>query len=346
MKNAVFCFLTVVLCAGVSSAEFIEIKELSDNVLMLNYDPMGRSNLVAVRSQKGLVMIDTGVSPGVMLPVKKKIEERFGRNDWAYVINTHAHVHHAGGNCLFEKAKIVGHENLPADMQWMVDRGKDEEQKRGFLEAVDKKIKETQEELKKTGLKDEDMTRLKGTIVFCERIRKDVEKGFEIVKPGITFSDRFNLKLGDIQIELIYFGKGHSDSDILVYIPGEKVLVTSGVCYRRLPTIKDNVELADIERHISALDELVKDDVEIDYVVTAHGDLITKKDVQNYYAYYHEMLEEVRSAKGKNLGIEQVKKSLSVKDKFPLFIQEDEPADETEKKQISNIDNLWKMLEN
>jgi glyoxylase-like metal-dependent hydrolase (beta-lactamase superfamily II) len=277
---------------------------------------------------------------------KKTIEERFGRNDWAYVINTHAHVHHAGSNCAFEKVNIIGHENLPADMQWMIDRGKDKEKKREFLEAVDKKIKETQKELKRADLKDEDLSRLKETIVFCELVVKDIENGFEIIKPSITFSDRFNLDLGDVRIELIYFGKGHSNSDILVYIPTEKVLVTSGVCYRRLPAIKENVELTDIERHISVFGELVKDGVEINYVVPAHDDLITKKNVQNHYEYYRVMLEEVRSARQKGLDIEQVKKNLTVAKKFPYFIDRDEPADEIEKKQLNNIENLWKILDN
>ncbi len=345
MKNAIFAFLLIVLSTSVSFADFVEVKKLSDNVLALDYDPMGTTYLVAVRSQKGLVMIDTGVSPGVMLPVKKTVEEQFGRDDWAYVINTHAHVHHAGGNCLFEKSKIIGHENLPADMQWMVDRGKDEEQKKGFLEAVDNKIKETQKELEKAGLKDEDVSRLKDTIIFCELIRKDVENGFEIVKPSITFSEKFTLELGDVRIELIYFGKGHSDSDILVYIPKEKVLVTSGVCYGRLPAIKDNIELADIERHITVFGELVKDGVEIDYVIPAHADFITMIDVKNHYDYYRKMLEEVRSAKQKGMGIEQIKKSHTVKDKFPVFIRDGEPVEEVEKRQLDNIENLWKLIE-
>ena len=344
MKKLMTSLLIIVLFAAAGRGEFVEVKKLSENVLLLNTNPMYRANLIAVRSQKGLVMIDTEISPSVMRPVKQRIEKEFGRNDWIYVINTHGHMHHAYGNCLFEGVKIIGHENLPADMQWKVDLLK-EENKQKLLEEIDSAINNQKENLKNANAAEKQ--KIERTIEFCNLIRKDVESGSEIVFPNITFSDRYNLDLNDIKIELIYFGKGHSNSDILVYIPSEKVLVTSGVCYGRLPAIKENVTLADIERHISVLGEFVKDGIQINHIIPAHDESITQKDLQNHYKYYHGMLEEIKSAKQKGLGIWQVKKNLTVKDKFPFFIKNgEEPLEEIEKKHLGNIDNLWKMIEN
>lgn len=343
MKKAIFSLLLIVLYVGPSHAEFVEVKKLSDNVLVLNANPMYRANLIAVRSQKGLVMIDTEISPGIMRPVKQRIEKEFGRDDWIYVINTHGHMHHAYGNCLFKGAKIIGHENLAADMKWKVDLLKDEN-KQEHLKEIDKVIGMQKENLKNADSKEKQ--KIERTIDFCNLVRKDVESGFKIVFPNITFSERYNLDLGDIEIELIYFGKGHSDSDILVYIPEEKVLVTSGVCYGRLPAIKENVGLADIERHISVFGELVKNGMEINYVIPAHDDFITMKDIRNHYEYYSVMLQEVRAAKQKGVGIEQLKKSLTVQKKFMFFIQKGEPVEEIEQRQLDNINNLWKLIVN
>ena len=137
-----------VLWAGQAFAGLVDVEKVSDRVLVVNFKTKGISNLVAVKGQKGLVMIDTEVSPGVMRPIKKEIERQFQRDDWAYVVNTHAHMHHAGGNSLFKGAEIVGHENLAADMQWIIDLQKNGEDKKKFFERVDKTIKELRAKLK------------------------------------------------------------------------------------------------------------------------------------------------------------------------------------------------------
>jgi hypothetical protein len=50
MKKAIFSFLLIVLYVGPAHAEFVEEKKLSDNVLVLNANPMYRANLIAIRS--------------------------------------------------------------------------------------------------------------------------------------------------------------------------------------------------------------------------------------------------------------------------------------------------------
>jgi tetratricopeptide (TPR) repeat protein len=51
------------------------------------------------------------------------------------------------------------------------------------------------------------------------------EPGFTIQPPQLTFTDLLRLDLGDLSLELSYLGRGHSDSDITILIPEEKVLL-------------------------------------------------------------------------------------------------------------------------
>ena len=44
--------------------------------------------------------------------------------------------------------------------------------------------------------------------------------------PNVTFTDQMTLFRGDREIRLAYTGRGHSDTDILVYLPKERVLMT------------------------------------------------------------------------------------------------------------------------
>lgn len=313
-----------------------------DRILVLNFKTTGISNLVAVKGQKGLVIIDTEVSPGVMQPVKEEIERLFQRHDWAYVVNTHGHMHHAGSNSLFKDAEVIGHDNLTDEMQWLIDYQKNEEDKNRLFENAEKSIKEFEEKLKKAG--PEEKKKIKGHIEFWKLLRRDLKAGFEVVKPTVTFSDRCTLDLGDVQIKLIFFGVGHSSSDILIYIPQEKVLVTSGVCYGRLQGISENATLADIERSISVLEEFVN--VELKRIVPAHEHSITNNELKHRCDYYKTMLEGLRSAKQNGKTIEQVKESFSVKKKFPFYNKAGQDAKDVQDRQNRNIEVLWKLLDN
>jgi glyoxylase-like metal-dependent hydrolase (beta-lactamase superfamily II) len=289
-------------------------------------------------------MIDTEVSPGVMRPIKKEIERQFRRDDWAYVVNTHAHMHHAGGNSLFKGAEIVGHDNLATDMQWIIDYQKNGEDKKRFFEHADKTIRDSRAKLKNAGADEKE--RIEGDIEFWKLLRKDLYNGYEVIKPTMTFSDRTTLDLGDIKLELIYFGKGHSNSDILVYIPEEKVLVTSGVCYGRLPGINEEVTLGDIERSIAVLEEFTDDEVELKRIVPAHERSITKKELKQKLDYYKTMLEGLRLAKQNGKTIEQAKEEFSVQKKFPFYNKKGQDVQEIQDRQSQNIEVFWNLLDN
>ncbi len=60
---------------------------------------------------------------------------------------------------------------------------------------------------------------------FDRIVRGLEEAGFAVRTPDLTFSDRLRLDLGDLSLEMSYLGRGHSDSDITILIPEEKVLL-------------------------------------------------------------------------------------------------------------------------
>jgi len=55
---------------GGGSTEFVRLERLSERVLIAYWLGTGRTNLVAVKSQKGLAIIDTEMSPRIMAPIK------------------------------------------------------------------------------------------------------------------------------------------------------------------------------------------------------------------------------------------------------------------------------------
>lgn len=340
--------LAPVLLAEPASAqgEFINVEKLSDRVCLAYWVGTDRRcNLTAIRTQKGLVIIDTEMSPRIMAPIKKRFEQIFGRSDWAYVINTHAHDSHPGGNSLFKGATIVGHENLREDMQWIVRRQTEPDWKRRELDREADLIRSLRAALPRVGRNPAQARLIQGEIKFWELHGQDLREGYDVVPPSLTFANKHTLDGGDLQLELVFFGKGHSLSDTLIYVPQEKLLVTGAIVYQRalLPEIGEESKLEDVHRFLAVLDRFLAPEVKIDYVVPSHSPPLVKRDLAPVRDYYQRMLAGVRAAQRDGLTLEQAKARLAVSRNFPA-LRETPPGSWSHGFHDRNLRNLWRIL--
>ncbi|UCC96399.1 MAG: MBL fold metallo-hydrolase [Phycisphaerales bacterium] len=335
----------LLVAAGNGSAQYVCIERLSERVLLAYWLGTGRCNLTAIQSQKGLVVIDTEISPRVMMPIKRRIEEVFGRDDWAYVINTHAHIHHTGGNNLFKGATVVGHNNLPQDMEWLIRKQTDPDWERKDLNRTAQTLRNLRAVLPRVAGNRADAMRIRGEIKFWQLHMQDIREGYEVVKPSLTFADRHTLDLGDLRLELVFFGKGHSISDILIYIPQEKLLVTGAIVYQRarLPEIGEQSTLHDVHRFITVLDSFLGKGVQIDRVVPSHSPPLRQRDLLPVRQYYQKMLTGVLAARQEGLTLSQVTERFALRTSFPGF-REPQPGQWDYGMQQRNIRNLWRIL--
>ena len=331
---------------GGRPGEFVCVERLSPRVVLAYW--LGtdrRCNLTAIQSEKGLAIVDTEMTPRIMAPIKERIEQVFGRHDWAYVINTHAHDSHCGGNVLFKGAVIVGHKNLPEDMQWLVRKQTEPDWKRRDLDHVAQTLRNLRAVLAQFSRNPAQARMIRGEIGFWELYTQDMQEGYEIVKPSLTFADKHTLNLGDLQLELVFFDKGHSLSDTLVYIPQERLLVTGAIAYQRgqLPEIGEQTHMEDVHRFLTVLDSFLAEDVKIDHVVPSHSPPLLRSDLVPVREYYQRMLTEVRAARQEGLTLEQTTQRLAVRTKFPAF-RVPPPGHWAYGMHERNVRNLWRIL--
>ncbi len=333
--------------AGAGSRDFINIERLSDRVLVAWWvGPDRRCNLTAIQSQKGLVIIDTEMSPRIMAPIKEQIEQVFGRKDWAYVINTHAHDSHPGGNCLFKGAVIVGHENLADDMQWIIRRQTEPDWKRKDLDRGAQLIRNLRAFLPRVARDPVQARMVRGEIKFCELFAQDLREGYEVVKPTLTFADQHTIDLGDLRLELVFFGKGHSNSDIVIYVPQERLLVVGSTVYQRaqFPEVAEETTLQDVHRFLAVLDRFLADEVTIDHVVPSHSPPLLKSDLAPVRDYYQRMLTGVQAARTEGLTLEQTMRRMDPRTNFPAFYDRP-PGIWSHGFHERNVKNLWHILD-
>ena len=86
------------------------------NEWLMTYDCLD-VKVTAIKSEKGLIIIDTEHCPVIMSEIKKRMEKDFDCSTYWYVINTHGHWDHASGNQVFPESILVGHEKCPKFME-------------------------------------------------------------------------------------------------------------------------------------------------------------------------------------------------------------------------------------
>jgi glyoxylase-like metal-dependent hydrolase (beta-lactamase superfamily II) len=187
---------------------------------------------------------------------------------------------------------------------------------------------------------------VRGEIRFWELHTQDLREGYELVQPSLTFADKHTLDCGDLQLELVYFGKGHSNSDILIYVPQEKLLVSGAVVYQRahFPEIGEETELSDIRRFLAVLDRFLADDVKIDHVIPSHSPPLLKSDLAPVRDYYQRMLTGVQAARAEGLTFEQTRVRLDPQTSFPA-LRDTPPGAWSHGMHERNLRNLWRILE-
>lgn len=346
MKKTITFFVLVLLSVHLNLfAQEVKVTKITDNVSVFNFSIESNCNLVAISSDDGIILVDTENSVTTMEIVKKTIQKEFPGKKFIYIINTHAHSHHCGGNAVFKDVPIIAHENIVEDMQWLLNGVKDDEMIQKILTLYENKITEYKQSLK--GQNDtSEAAKIQEIIEYWKKGKQEIEEGFKIFVPNIRFSDRMTIQLKDVTLNLIYFGKGHSNSDILIHIPEEKVLISGAVIGRNIPNTHAWHEIdRDITRWISVLKMLSENMNDIEYVIPGHGEIINPEQVKLSFNYYSEMLKKVKDAKVNGNTLEMIKDSLSLDKGFSHFTQFQNLSEKEKERHQKNIEVFWNYVD-
>ncbi len=238
-----------------------EITKVTNDIFTITKGSVMDSNTSFIISDTGVLVIDTRPNPDEALKVLREIR-KITSKPIKYVINTHFHGDHVFGNQIFAEASaIIAHKNV-----------------RLFLEG-------------KTG--EEHLAQFKNMgIPGLEDTR--------IIIPDITYHRGLDIIFGKFNLQVRYLGKGHTDSDTIIYIPEEKILITGDLVFNgKIPFAGH----AHISEWIKRVEDLEKFDANI--IIPGHGDVGDKSMIQKMKQYLTEL---------KNAVIEQVSKGKSLEE--------------------------------
>jgi len=307
------------------------------------------TNVTVIETQKGLVCIETEFVPSVMKTIKEAAEKELGRKDWAYVINTHGHLHHSRGNAVFPDTPIIGPEKK------MMDRFKaqlsSKEGRRGYCDfsGVTYGIKALRQNLARAKLTAAQRETLRRRLRFCYEIQKEIMDGFEVRNPTIAYSEGQELDLGDTHLQLFYWGDGVNHSSIFVYVAEDKMLVGMGMGQAGwIPHLIEKVTLEGIRHAISMYEKLSDKNFPIDIMIGVHDPEIhrSRRRFELSRTYFQTLLDNLTQAQQDGLSLQQAKAKFSF-EKEPVAMRRYfyQPENVSER-HLNNIDTIWELLQN
>jgi len=223
-------------------------------------------------------------------------------------VNSHFHPDHTHGNQAFPgQVHIIGTTAARRDVLQ-----KD-------LPALNRTLSATQEfieKLRKDAAETPDALS-RAQIAAQIRMRQeflDSMSRLKVLAPIITVDDRLLIREDKRDIELVSLGGGHTDGDLVLYLPSDKIVFAGDLFFNEaLPNTQD----ANILDWIKTLTALIK--LDADRFVAGHGSIGTKSDVVAFLKYFEELKGLVEPAVARGDIVEQVIRDIKVPEKYSSY---------------------------
>jgi cyclase len=301
------------LCCGsmayaqTAGSESFELKKVGDGVwagvAAARYKV--NSNAAIIETNDGLVVVDTHSKPSAAQSLYKEVQGAT-RKPVKKVINTHFHWDHWQGNQVYAQGnpglEIIASERCKARLT-------DPNAMNGGTAFIDKQISNMPGEisrLKEQIQKAPDAAakaRLENNLAQAEAYLAEL-KTMKPPVPTRTVGQTMKVQEGGREIHLMVVGRGHTDGDLYVYLPKEKILVTGDAVVDWMPFIGDGYPEEWIET-VAALEKL-----DIERMIVGHGDPAPKSHLAFFRGYLTELVGAVKQHSAANMPLDDMKKKI------------------------------------
>lgn len=251
------------------------------------------SNNVVVVNDADVLIVDTGTSPEAarsFVDDVKKITDKPIR----YVVNTHFHYDHTGGNQIFGPEVQI----MATDYLYRMLATEDVLHREPFLTSQVTTLSARVDSLTKAvaaETNEQHKAALQKDLAEVERLQHNNSE-IKVTPPNVHYSTKMVLHRGGREIDLMFLGRGHTAGDTVVFLPQERIVCTGDLMESRLAYMGD----AFFSEWITTLEELKKLDFVVD--LPGHGVPFTNKGlITAYQAYLGDLVNQVTKLKGEGV---------------------------------------------
>jgi cyclase len=205
-----------------------------------------------------------------------------------YVVDSHYHYDHAFGNQVFgPDVQVIGHENtrtrLLGNTMAEYTYLSSVEPVPARVEALRQRIADEKDPQAKATLE----RQVANSLAYLEQVKE-----IRVTPPTVTLDRKMTLFRGGREIQLLYFGRGHTDTDVVVYLPKERIVCTGDLMESVLSYMGD----AYVNEWPATLDRLMT--LDFDTVMPGHGVVFKGKGhIEAFQRYLRDVLKQATDLK-------------------------------------------------
>lgn len=245
---------------------------------------VGANSPVFVNDNEALI-IDSGTSPAAgraLIQDVKAITDKPVK----YVIDSHYHYDHLFGNQVFgADVQIIGHDHTrdrlkanTLEQYTFLTSVRPIPQR---VEALRQRIAQETDPAQKTTLE----RQVQNSLNYAEQV-KEVKQ----TPPNLTFDNTMTLVRGGREFKLLYLGRGHTDTDVVTYLPRERIVATGDLMESVLSYMGDSYP----EEWIATLEKLKG--LDFDTVLPGHGVPFKGKErITAFQEYLRDLLAQTNA---------------------------------------------------
>ena len=127
-----------------------------------------------------------------------------------------------------------------------------------------------------------------GNVAYYETWADGLESEFTLTLPDVMFRDHMLLDLGDLHLELAWFGLAHTRGDIVVYCPEERLLLVGDLLHSEGFPYIDTERVAYLDRWYEVLSGFRAREEGLEHVVTGHEASLSLSHLDSTIAFIAE----------------------------------------------------------
>jgi len=295
-----------------SAVEYGKVKmsKVAAGLYLFTTSPYGDvglgGNSVAIVTDEGVVMFDTSGTPASGEAILAEVRRLTGK-PVLYVINSHWHWDHWGGNQAFKTAfpsvQFLSHDVNRAQMMSVAipwNASGLERDLPNYISYLKKQL--TAAEARHAPGADLDKQR---ELLAADEDFLQQKRAVAYTFPNATFSKSVTLFARGREIRVLH-ARAITPGDTYVYLPREKTLITGDILVNPIPFAIGGSYPQEWVRTLQELNSL-----DVNTIIPGHGDVERDKTfLQQNLALFQHVLNDVKQAKSKGLSLEQTKASL------------------------------------
>jgi cyclase len=285
----------------VGDARF-DVKKVADGVWAAVAAPAYKvnCNTAIIENDDGVMVVDTHSKPSAARVIVDRLRDLTSK-PVRYVVNTHFHWDHWHGNevypAAYPHAEIVSNQ---ITREAMVRKGLKRIQ--DHVRGVPAEIARLREELATAPPARHD--RLEADLRLAKAYLAEVT-ALKPALPTIAFEQTMKLYRRDREIHLLHLGRAHTEGDVFVYLPKEKVVISGDAVIGWTPYMGDGYP----EDWAGTLDRLAQ--LDFTHIIMGHGEVVGREWLATFRAYVHDMVTAVRREVAAGATLDEVKQRVT-----------------------------------